>query len=98
MPPQTPEMTRLVLLRSRRVDCTWTLPSLRVLVCDGDRESRECRHRDGRVLCEVERPAGPDRGAGKCTEAEAPEIGRERRRDGREGDDAGGDEHRAGAP
>src|SRR2546429_1177968 len=45
IPPQTPAMTRLALLRSRR-DGTGTLPSLRVLVgdCDGERERRRERN------------------------------------------------------
>ncbi len=51
MPPQTPPMTRLVVLRSRR-DFTNKLPSLRVLECDGDRQSGDRRDRNGGLLGE----------------------------------------------
>src|SRR5437870_9210153 len=49
IPPHTPAMTRLVLLRSRRCG-TETLPSLRVLVGDRDGESEGRRQRDARLL------------------------------------------------
>src|SRR2546423_2557003 len=49
MPPHTPPITRLVLLRSRR-DFTNTLPSLRVLVRDRDRQRGDRRYRHGGLL------------------------------------------------
>src|SRR5437016_6794192 len=41
IPPQTPEMTRLVVLRSRRADDMCALPSLALLVRDREPRSEE---------------------------------------------------------
>src|SRR6266550_5354261 len=60
MPPQTPPMTLLVLLRSRR-DFTDRLPSLRVLVCDRDSQRGERRDRNGGLLGQRQKKARRDR-------------------------------------
>src|SRR5438093_5753313 len=54
IPPQTPPMTRLVALRSRRCDDTCTLPSLRELVRRREEGRREERDRHRRLLREDE--------------------------------------------
>src|SRR5205814_1703184 len=73
MPPQTPPMTRLVLLRSRR-DFTDGLPSLRVLVCDGDRQSGDGGDWNGWLFGQGQKRACRDRDACECFERRAVEI------------------------
>src|SRR5438477_2683742 len=73
MPPQTPPMTRLVLLRSR-LDFTDGLPSLRVLVCDRDRQRGERRDRDGGLFGQGQERACRDRDTGECFDRRAVEI------------------------
>src|SRR3982074_1161742 len=71
IPPQTPAMTRLVLLRSRRCG-TETLPSLRVLVGDRDGERERRGERDPGLLCRRN-----DRAHGHCRPRERLDGGAE---------------------
>src|SRR2546428_11824994 len=64
MPPQTPPITRLVLLRSRR-DFTEGLLSLRVLVGDRDRQRGDGRDRNGGLLGQGQEQARRDRDLGE---------------------------------
>src|SRR5438093_7586611 len=62
MPPQTPPTTRLVVLRSRRICDTNTLPSLHELVRRGEHHGRQEGDRHRGPLRERRRPApGPPR-------------------------------------
>src|SRR6266702_2732467 len=80
IPPHTPPITRLVLLRSRR-DFTNRLPSLRVLVGDRDRQCGDGRYRNGGLLGQGQKSARRDREARERFDRGHDEIGRKHRRD-----------------
>src|SRR5438105_3588213 len=106
MPPQTPPTTRLVVLRSRRICDTNTLPSLHELVRRGEHHGRQEGDRHRGLLRERERAVRghrrPRHQGDRFVEADREERGRLRRHaDGREREehaarDRGGD-HRAPA-
>src|SRR5205814_1547785 len=96
IPPQTPEMTRLVVLRSRRADDMCALPSLALLVRDREPQTHEDGDRHGRVLGDSERSVDRHRGGREERDRRREDLGDERRRDRADPHERRGDEEGAG--